>query len=561
MKSQPPRIGHWLFVVVLVLAEMTATQSATAAAQGGVTVTPTEPTVVGEATFFAFDDVSIPAAYNLYLSMHAAEKHPANPVLPLGERGDPDEWQQRYYGTVIRHEGQFKMWYIGASREGFVMPELGGGIDFRGFRFLYGESVDGIHWKKPSLGLMEFRGSRDNNLIGMPKGFRGYHTTVLYEPEDPDPSRRFKMMALFRLFGDYSTQPEISSLHLKVRRTSRGPTTGAYLPLYSADGLRWRLAEEVVSEEKKVIFVKNLVTGLEGTGLYKWKGLYYLTGQGKGSPTVAPYGRHVEIFRSPDFIHWSNTQTMGFARDGQFRPISLARPLTNEQTHEGASVWNRGNVLIGITGLWHGAKEWKDVTHDLGFLVSNDGLHFREPIPDFVFVPLGEEGRDWDEEGLGQGQGFENVGDKTYIWYGGPMDQSTGPRTGRPFERAGGVGLVTLDRDRFGSLSIREPSHRGEFVTSDLKIDRPARIWMNAEGLGPNSQLRVELLDRFERLLSGYSGDDAALVEQSGLRVPVSWKGKDRISYLREPFKIKVSFEGQLNGAISFYALYVEASE
>ena len=550
-KSSPPTNRPCSFLVVLVLVAMTATQIMTAATQGGVTVTSTVPTVVTEATFFAFDDVSIPAAYNLYLSMHPAQKHPDNPVIPVGERGEPDEWQQRYYGTVIRHEGKFKMWYIGASREGFAMPELGGPIDFKGWRFLYAESVDGIHWKKPSLGLMEFRGSRDNNLIGMPKGFRGYHTQVLYEPEDPDPSRRFKMMALITIFGEYSTQPEISTLRGRPR---------AYVPLFSADGLRWRLAEEVVSEDGKAILVENLVTGLEGTGLYKWKGLYYLTGQGKGSPAVEPYGRHVEIFRSLDLIHWSKTQTMGFAREGQFRPISLARPLTNEQTHEGASVWNRGNVLIGITGIWHGAKEWKDVTHDLGFLVSNDGLHFREPIPDFILAAVGEDGRDWDESGLAQGQGFENVGDKTFIWYG-QMDQRLGTRTNKAWKRLSGIGLLTWGRDRFGSLSIREPSHTGEFVTSDLKIDRSARIWINAEGLGPNSQLRVELLDRLERPLSGYSGDASAVVQTSGLRVPVSWKGKDRITHLGEAFKIKVSFEGQLNGAISFYALYVDASE
>ena len=50
-----------LSVVVLLLAIGTFTDTAGAATQGGVTVTPTEPTMVREATLFAFDDVSIPA--------------------------------------------------------------------------------------------------------------------------------------------------------------------------------------------------------------------------------------------------------------------------------------------------------------------------------------------------------------------------------------------------------------------------------------------------------------------------------------------------------------------
>ena len=549
-----------LSVVVLLLAIGTFTDTAGAATQGGVTVTPTEPTMVREATLFAFDDVSIPATYNLHLTMHQAQKHPNNPVVPLGEIGDPDEWQHRYYGTVIRHEGKFKMWYIGASKEGFVTPSLGGPIDMKGWRYLYAESADGVHWEKPNLGLDEFRGSRDNNMVLLPKGFRGYHANVLYEPEDPDASRRFKMMALIRDFGDHPIEMGKPTPEAKTRRTTRGPTTGTYVPLYSPDGLRWRVAKEVLGEDGKVILLENLVTGFEGTGLYKWKGLYYLSGQGKGSPAVAPYGRHVEIFSSPDLIHWSKSQTMGFAREGQFNPIPLTRPFINKQTHEGASVWNRGNVLIGITGFWTGSDDWNKVVHDLGFLVSNDGLHFREPIPDFVFVPLGEDGRDWDEAGLAQGQGFENVGDKTYMWYG-QMDQRVGTRTGRPWKRHGGIGLVTLDRARFGSLSVREPSQTGELVTSNLKIKGSARIWVNVEGLGPDASLSLELLDRFERPLSGYSGQDAALVQQSGLRVPVSWKGTDLISNLRKSFKIKVSFNGTLNGAISFYALYVESSQ
>src|SRR3990172_6862322 len=141
--------------------------------------------------------------------------------------------------------------------------------------------------------------------------------------------------------------------------------------------------------------------------------------------------------------------------------------MNNEQTHEGASVWNRGNVLLGITGFWHGATDWNQVTHDLGFIISNDGLHFREPIPDFLFAKIGADDRDWDEAGLAQGQGFENVGDKTYIWYG-QMDQRQGTRTGQPYKRHGGIGLLVLDRDRFGPLSVRDASADGIFITSDL---------------------------------------------------------------------------------------------
>jgi hypothetical protein len=255
---------------------------------------------------------------------------------------------------------------------------------------------------------------------------------------------------------------------------------------------------------------------------------------------------------------------MGFARQGQFRrpahgtrPRSVDPAMDNEQTHEGASVWNRGNVLIGITGLWRGSSDWSAVVHPLGFLISNDGVHFREPIHDFVCVPLGEDGRDWDDAGLSQGQGFESVGDKTYLWYG-QMDQREGARTGSPFKRHGGIGLITWARDRFGSLSVRDPSRIGILVTSELRVSGPARLWANVDGLGSDCRLRVELLDRREHPLSGYSERNAAVVDRSGLRVPVLWNGRERLSDLQDPIKIKVSLEGRRNDAIRFYALYVE---
>jgi hypothetical protein len=254
---------------------------------------------------------------------------------------------------------------------------------------------------------------------------------------------------------------------------------------------------------------------------------------------------------------------MAFARYPQYRRPSKPDPGGEaddvEQTHLGITAWNRGNVLVGVTGMWHGTGDWRTTTHDLQFVISNDGVHFREPVPDFVFAAVGQDGREWDPGGLTQGQGFENVGDQTYIWYG-QMDQRQGTFTGRPWKSEGGVGLLVLDRDRFGSLSVRDPAKTAALVTSDLKLDGSGKLWFNAQGLGPESFLKVELLDRFERPIAAYSGANSARVERSGLRVPVAWAGRDRIDGLREPFKIRVGFEGKERGSVELFALYVEAA-
>jgi len=78
---------------------------------------------------------------------------------------------------------------------------------------------------------------------------------------------------------------------------------------------------------------------------------------------------------------------------------------------------------------------------DLGLLISNDGVNFREPTPDYVFISRGEEGGGWESQGLLNGQGFANIGDRTMVWYCGWDNDVTGPDTHAQ------IGLATLRRD------------------------------------------------------------------------------------------------------------------
>ena len=83
---------------------------------------------------------------------------------------------------------------------------------------------------------MKFRGNKHNNLIGMPEGLYGYHALVRCEPEERDASRRYKMMALLWSSGAY-TIPALDKVGL------------VFVPFYSADGLSWRIADELLARE------------------------------------------------------------------------------------------------------------------------------------------------------------------------------------------------------------------------------------------------------------------------------------------------------------------------
>jgi hypothetical protein len=159
-----------------------------------------------------------------------------------------------------------------------------------------------------------------------------------------------------------------------------------------------------------------------------------------------------------------------------------------------------------------------------------------------------------------QGQGFENVGDKTYIFYGSG-DLRTWTAYKKPIPPRGSVGLATLPRDRFGDLRAYDTDEgASEFVTNDVAGRPPAvpRLYVNADGLGSEARLKLELLTHDERPLPGYSGANAAVITRSGFQVPVTWKSGEVMSGLPERYRIKATFEGAQKDAIRFYAFYVQ---
>jgi hypothetical protein len=60
-----------------------------------------------------------------------------------------------FYLTVREEAGVLRMWYICRDLEN--RPNLA-----------YAESTDGLHWRKPNLGIVAYHGSRENNLVGVP---------------------------------------------------------------------------------------------------------------------------------------------------------------------------------------------------------------------------------------------------------------------------------------------------------------------------------------------------------------------------------------------------------
>ena len=340
---------------------------------------------------------------------------------------------------------------------------------------------------------------------------------------------------------------------------------GTLAPFVSADGLTWKLLADAKPVDAEMPESETVIPPLHFEpvgGLYKWDGLYYVSGQNAIAAARPYHGRVTRTFVSADFATWSQSSAIQFVRSPQHDLLGPGKSRIGEQTHEGISVWNRNNVLIGISGMWHGTPEWKDLTIDPGFVVSNDGVHFREPMHEHIFLKRGDDG-EWDQGGLLQAQGFENVGDETRIYYG-----AWDPRAWQNSPLRGGVGIATLPRDRVAALVVDETTKGSgdyqlletvsEFMTSsiDLKGNDFHRFYINADGLCENAALRIEVLNHTMTPIPALSGNNAAIVRQSGFQTPVVWIGQQTIGNLPERVRLKVTFVGSRKSEISFNAIY-----
>ena len=115
-------------------------------------------------------------------------------------------------------------------------------------KICYATSTDGIHWEKPNLGLVEYNGNKNNNIIKFQKDGENLGVgaiPMIYEPDDSDPQRRFKVVFESQKYGN------------------------CIAVAFSPDGLTWDIPD-----------YNPVGPGLEQTGLIKINGCYMVNGQG-----------------------------------------------------------------------------------------------------------------------------------------------------------------------------------------------------------------------------------------------------------------------------------------
>lgn len=238
----------------------------------------------GSDKYLLLDSRIIESIENAKLEVGIVEKHKTNPLF-----GEDKPWEKRFdnfYGNVIydKEEGVFKCWY-----SPFIVDHSSQGmsIEQRSFEYksppgremgiCYAISKDGIIWEKPKLGVVEFEGNMENNII-----WRGPHGAGIFKDvNDPNPYRKYKtfFQGLFVSFSE--------------------------------NGINW-------SQRNRIERIK--VAGDTHNNVFWAPTLEKYVGITR---TFGDLGRQVTRIESDDFINWSNEEVVLKGENSNLQPYSM----------------------------------------------------------------------------------------------------------------------------------------------------------------------------------------------------------------------------------------------
>ena len=305
-----------------------------------------EPLQLGSRLELFVDDFLIERTEGVTKRLHTPVS--AGKFLELNK---PWEGNTCFYTTVFRDGDRYLMYYRGSSDPKATPPSM----------LMAGEEViphhpevacvlvssDGIHWERPSVGIVEFNGSRDNNIVWIGKG--SHNLAPLLDPKPGVPeSERYKALC-----------------------------GGPLLALKSADGFRWEKMQEEPVISDGAFDSLNIPVWDHARGRYL--AIYRDFTEGV---------RTIKIAESDDFLNWT---------PGEWGDFGDA-PLEHLYTNGTAPYIRAPHIFLGFPKRFH---PWRNQypdsprsgVSDAVLMSSRDGYHWHRFLE--AFVRPGRDPRNW----------------------------------------------------------------------------------------------------------------------------------------------------------------------
>jgi len=423
---------------------------------------------------------------NLIRKFHAAKKYEGNPVIRQDKpwEGADENGGPYLYGTVMWDNGKLRMWYHCWYDKGYLNP--------------YAESQDGINWVKPNLGIIEWKGSKENNLFlgncqdpnEKPPYFEQgqcHNPSIIKRPWEPDPQKRY---ALFCFGHDY-----------------RHPRNA-----FSPDGLHWTFTTE--TREKPL---------LEGGDVlhvcYDYYKLRYVATWKAYHPRR---GRAVGVAVSDDGMKWTKPCE---------QVIFIADDLDPDAAQiYGMPVFCYQGMYIGLPWIYN-ARFWKKgayikpnrenlekdspCTMDVQLAWSWDLINWTRNPDRQPLIPRGKKGQ-FDCGMIYTARAPVQVGDHLYFYYGG----FDGPHNSE--KSKANIGLAVMRMDGFCSMTAADTegwliSRRENFTTPEVTINAKTT---------EDGYVIAEILDEDNNVMDGFSREQCIPFRGDLVHHVLNWKTK-----------------------------------
>jgi len=437
------------------------------------------------------DDHLISSSSGLNRVIHSASKYGDNPILlPV------KPWEGQYtllYGTVIRdeEEGIWKMWYSTMNHFRYIQK-----IFPESTYLCYATSRDGVHWTRPDLGVIAYRGKTQNNIVlegthAPEQGIEGIldAVSVLKDVNDPDASRRYKLM-VWRHNQKFDGNKSTYVLEGEHRM-------GDYAA-FSPDGIRWSRPERLIFPYLPVRDTMSLMWDPRAS-----KYIAFVKQQVNGK-------RARFVSESDDFLTWSTPKQILVADE---------RDPANVELYHNTGFPYEG-MYLGLVTVFH-PEPLDNIYLDLQLISSRDGRSWSRVGNRDPFLPVGRRDVDWDFGFHSPSSGPPvRVGDELWFYYSGRAYRHPVDGQGREPNK-GAIGLAKLRLDGFVSMDAGD--REGTLTTVPLRFNDPG-LFINADA--KNGQIRVEVLDEAGAAIEGLASGETLTKDA------IRWRASD-LSKLR----------------------------
>ena len=459
---------------------------------------------------------------------------PAKQTEPFLRRERP--WEAYFnYMHVLHDEGRYRFWYSASpdpetvERLGIALVGGGGYPDFT----CYAESDDGFHWERPNLGMYNFAGSTDNNIIteGGMSNPQGWHIYQVFKDPTAPPDERYKSNCQAGVWIKDGvrlkamTKPEIKEMRdqlqlegLNREEIGRRLTMQfQVLGFVSPDGIHWRRLPEAILEPPGRLDMRNMVFCDEEKREY----VAYLRGH---------TGRRRTLRRSVSkaFAHgWQNPPQEVFAPDSQdppyvdFYDFGYCRQPGSPYHLMFFSLYNRAtdtmdiHLAVSRNGfVWTRPERRAIITNEIP---GGSGEHYAVIYPSPGLIPLGDDW--WGQAYFAHTHCHWEFDYEKWAFY-----EPSGAYHWGMWKRDR---LVGLEAPMEGRVAMLERQCAGQQLLLNYKTGRGG--WIKAELCGTIGSLQPTRVAPFE----GFTFDESDFLTGDSLSAPVAWRGRTDLSSLK----------------------------